>query len=620
MAITPVKIILFLAGGTVAAGGTAYLAGVLDPLLNSPPGVEATAPNAPKVAALPPSENSAASSAAGTEASTTSPAKTHGTEASGEPKVEVPSFDVVRVEPGGSIVIAGHAAANAKVEAIIGSRVIGSATAGPEGDFAIVLEKPLEPGDYSIVLRSTTADNVVAMSIETAVVSIPDTPAGQVLALVEEPGKPAQLITVPEPKGKPAAETAQPAVGSASANSDGAAASAKGTGAQQAVGSGEGTAKGGAPAQAEGQSAQKGDRVPQEAASAPEKPSVGEQNSGAQAPSEAGQTAGNESGTATKQPASQELASAGEEAKSSPATKPKAGDDPKVAVEAVEIEGRKIFVAGSATPDLNLRAYANEILLGDASASKAGRFLIETERELPVGDYIIRVDALGPDGVKVLARAAVPFEREAGENISAVAPSEPGNDTKPVSPGTSGPSSQESGSSQTDTQAAAGGSATSAGGSEAGPDASAGVGSQALPNKGSGAGEAQTQSDPQPPAHSQETASEQGASATAQPAETAAAGENMQSGTPSANAPKLQSVDGSVIIRRGDTLWRISKRVYGRGVRYSTIYLANQEQIHDPHKIWPGQVFKVPEKTGQGEKADMTRLGEQALKPPVTAQ
>jgi nucleoid-associated protein YgaU len=78
-------------------------------------------------------------------------------------------------------------------------------------------------------------------------------------------------------------------------------------------------------------------------------------------------------------------------------------------------------------------------------------------------------------------------------------------------------------------------------------------------------------------------------------------------------APKLESASGAVIIRRGDSLWRISRRVYGKGVRYSTIYLANQEQISDPHRIWPGQVFKVPEKTREGEEADMKAVGEQAV-------
>jgi hypothetical protein len=74
--------------------------------------------------------------------------------------VEAPSFDIVRVEADGSIVIAGRAAANAKVEAVIGSRIIGSATAGPDGNFAIVLDEPLKPGDYQIVLRATAPDGL----------------------------------------------------------------------------------------------------------------------------------------------------------------------------------------------------------------------------------------------------------------------------------------------------------------------------------------------------------------------------------------------------------------------------------------------------------------------------
>jgi nucleoid-associated protein YgaU len=52
-----------------------------------------------------------------------------------------------------------------------------------------------------------------------------------------------------------------------------------------------------------------------------------------------------------------------------------------------------------------------------------------------------------------------------------------------------------------------------------------------------------------------------------------------------------------VIIRHGDTLWEISRRVYGRGIRYTTIYLANEDQIADPDLIEPGQVFGVPDQS-----------------------
>ena len=47
---------------------------------------------------------------------------------------------------------------------------------------------------------------------------------------------------------------------------------------------------------------------------------------------------------------------------------------PHVVVEAVEIDGRKIFVAGAADPGRTVRGYANEILLGDAKASPDGRY------------------------------------------------------------------------------------------------------------------------------------------------------------------------------------------------------------------------------------------------------
>jgi nucleoid-associated protein YgaU len=54
----------------------------------------------------------------------------------------------------------------------------------------------------------------------------------------------------------------------------------------------------------------------------------------------------------------------------------------------------------------------------------------------------------------------------------------------------------------------------------------------------------------------------------------------------------------SVIIRRGDNLWRVSRRMLGRGIAYTVIYEANRAQIRDPDLIYPGQVFDVPGGTG----------------------
>ena len=62
---------------------------------------------------------------------------------------------------------------------------------------------------------------------------------------------------------------------------------------------------------------------------------------------------------------------------------------------------------------------------------------------------------------------------------------------------------------------------------------------------------------------------------------------------------KVQPIDmknerRTVIIKPGNSLWRIAARVYGSGFRYTEIYKANLNQIRDPDLIYPGQVFKLP--------------------------
>lgn len=317
---------------------------------------------------------------------------------------KTPVFDLLRVEPDGSVVIAGKALPNADVEVVAGANVVGKAKAGANGDFAVVLDEPLKAGDHQLVLRSTGADNNVATSAQTAIVSVPETKSGQVLALVEEPGQASRLITKPETAAKLQENT--------------------------------------------------------EAAS--------------EAPAKDGK----------------------------PESKP--AQDLPIAIEAVEIEGQSVFVAGKAKGGNRVIVHANDTLLGASPISPDGRFLVQSKQPLSVGDYIIRADLLD-NANRVLATARVPFRREAGENISAIA-------------------------SDTDGQATA------------------------------------------------------------------------PSGVHGEAAAPLQKVEGSVIIRRGDNLWTISKRTYGKGTRYTTIYLANRDQIRNPDLIWPGQVFNMPkEPLGEDE-------------------
>jgi len=60
--------------------------------------------------------------------------------------------------------------------------------------------------------------------------------------------------------------------------------------------------------------------------------------------------------------------------------------------------------------------------------------------------------------------------------------------------------------------------------------------------------------------------------------------------SPSGNLP----AEGKLTVERGNSLWRIARRAYGSGYDYMVIYEANKEQIGDPNRIYPGQVFNIP--------------------------
>jgi nucleoid-associated protein YgaU len=57
---------------------------------------------------------------------------------------------------------------------------------------------------------------------------------------------------------------------------------------------------------------------------------------------------------------------------------------------------------------------------------------------------------------------------------------------------------------------------------------------------------------------------------------------------------RVQLLSGFVTVRRGQSLWRIARSVYGRGTQYTLIYESNQDQIRDPDLIYPGQIFSLP--------------------------
>jgi len=558
MTMTPQRILLFLAGLLIAGFGAAYYNGVFD--RQAPHQAAVTQPATATSEGSSAEKTEPAESVAEAEKAPAKAEESAGADeavvaakeaAADEAKVEeaqvvVPSFDLLRVEPDGSLVIAGQAAPNSTVEIVNGSSVLASAKTEASGDFVSVLDRALKPGDHTVVLRSTSSEKVSATSLETAIISVPSSKEGEVVALVQQPGQPSRLISVPEAAPQVVAQAdEQPKSDDNAAAPDNVAAddAAKADAAEDNVASDKSDvvvqpevvtpqpAENNAAAASDAASS---DTVPSDVAASDaattekaEEPSAVTSEQPAVEQQAAVQPTTPDVAPSAPQVApadpQDEPQAAPEAAKDEPQTPPAAPQNVQRAstspfIEAVEIDGREVFVAGQAEAGKRVRVYANEVLLGQATVDTNGRFLIETERDLPVGDYIVRADVLGKDGVTVAARAAVPFARPAGESMTSVAPA------PTAAPASEGAAVQSTAAQDTEMGAA------------------------------------------------------------------------------------LERSDGAVIIRKGDTLWHISRRVYGRGIRYTTIYQANKDQIRNPNRIYPGQTFALPGQSEDGETADLEAI------------
>lgn len=542
-----------------------------------------------------------------------------------------PSFDLLRVEPDGSTVIAGKGEPNSKLDIMNGDTVIATADIGPSGDFAAVLDTPLAAGDYQLTLRAAGADGAAVASEEVATVSIPKDGGAGLLAMVTKPGEASRILTQPEAPAAAQAETA-------------------------------------AAAQAEAPAA------PAATAEAPVEAPVAQQETASAAgaltlpdlPTAALDIAGNAPAAPVAAPAPELVASA----PAAPET-PKPAIDAAVRVDAVEIEGDKLFVAGSATPGFSVRVLADDVAVGTAKASSAGRFIVEAIASLSVGDHTITAELIEPGSATVVQRATVPFNRPEGAAVAAVAgapAAAPAATPEPeeaaagslelpdiadmiaardeaaaalaefqklmapeaaVAPADlassqaglaakleamiakavpeTAPAEEKAKAEAMKADARAALTAITA----AGPiDPAALPDVEAMKKLRDGVGAAlaaiaPTVAPEAPPA-APATAEATAPATPASPATPAAPDVAAAPAAPAAEAPAapgpvtiqqepLTPSAGSVIIRRGDTLWQISRRTYGQGVRYTTIYLANQQQIGNPDRIAPGQIFSVPD-------------------------
>lgn len=105
-----------------------------------------------------------------------------------------PVFDIVRVEPDGSAVIAGRAGPGSRVEIRSGSTLLGTVPVNERGEWVFVTEEPLGAGDFDIYVAELSADGTVRKASEQSVAISVGNNGDKPLVVISETGEASRVL------------------------------------------------------------------------------------------------------------------------------------------------------------------------------------------------------------------------------------------------------------------------------------------------------------------------------------------------------------------------------------------------------------------------------------------
>lgn len=498
--------------------------------------------------------------AAGPEAETAAPPSAP---AADVPDIVTPTFGLLRAQPDGSVVIAGSGKPGSEVEVFSNDASVGKTKVEASGDWVLVPEKPLPEGGVELTVGEAGAKD---RSNQSFVVVIDPDHKNEPLVVASVPGKASEVLqglarppveqSTQVAAAAPVEQTTAPASASATtAPAEPPAAEAQSVTPQVVAEAAPPATATASPSVSQPAAAPASSDAPAVAPAAKE-PATAEASPEAAAPAVAAVEPPAAAPAAPAAPPAEEPQQA---AITQPPAAPSAPAEVALApgsIDAIEIDGSRNFFAGAGPDGATIRLYVDDRFIAD-SLVRGGRWLVETtENVLSKPMQVVRIDVLRPGTSEVASRAEVNFEVQLPKDTQApvaVAEAQPPAAAPAAAEAPAAPAEQSAPPAETPTAPAA------------------------------------------PPA---DAASE----APAAPASQAAAETPVQSDVPTMVAvavgddPESQRfASGKAIIRSGDNLWTIARRVYGKGIKYTAIYEANTSQIRDPHWIYPGQVFDLPE-------------------------
>ena len=205
-----------------AASGTQPNPATATPSQNPATAVNQTAPTSPATTDTQPSAAPAAQPNQAPSQASTNPATNPQTASAANSAAQAkPSFDVVRVNPNGDAVVAGRASPGAKITLLDEGHAIGSATADDRGEWVLLPDSAIDPGQHKFSLKATDEKGGTLESEKEVIVVVPKPaediagqpvtrPSGALAIEVPKQGEaPTQLLNAPS-----SAASAQPATAS----------------------------------------------------------------------------------------------------------------------------------------------------------------------------------------------------------------------------------------------------------------------------------------------------------------------------------------------------------------------------------------------------------------------
>lgn len=108
-----------------------------------------------------------------------------------------PTFDIVRVDPRGTAVVAGRGAAGSTIALMIGDQELASADIDSAGDWVIIVDEPLPVGSAELSLLMTTPAGQQIRSEQVVVVSVPEGRDATPLVVMGRPGEASRVFQSP---------------------------------------------------------------------------------------------------------------------------------------------------------------------------------------------------------------------------------------------------------------------------------------------------------------------------------------------------------------------------------------------------------------------------------------